>query len=175
MLRPCALSPSTSAPSAPSPWFCWPGVARRPVTFFCFAKRKSPKVTQWGFAHFAKRSYANTKRRPAVWVPSLRYGQPAVLDYGGVSRKLASLRQARSLIRLRLRSSAQPGRGNRERGQIPTRTRLGESLFLQVFGVLSSAVGYLAVRYSGAPCGCAEERRARRIRAKTCLSEASCF
>jgi hypothetical protein len=30
----------------------WPGMARRPVTFFCFAKRKSPK-----------------KRRPAVWVP----------------------------------------------------------------------------------------------------------
>ena len=25
------------------------------------------------------------------------------------------------------------------------------------------------------PCGCAEERRSRRIRAKTCLSEASCF
>jgi hypothetical protein len=31
---------------------CWPGIARQQVTFFCFAKRKSPK-----------------KRRPAVWVP----------------------------------------------------------------------------------------------------------
>jgi len=134
---------------APSAEACWPGVARRPVTFFCFAKRKSPK-----------------KRRPAVWVPSLRCGQPALLDYGGVSRKLASLKHARSLIRLRLRCSAQPGRGNRdrERGPIPTRTRRGESLFLPVFGVLSPAVGYLAVRYSGSPCGCAEERRARRIR-----------
>ena len=52
---------------------CWPGVARRPVTFFCFAKRKSPK-----------------KRRPAVWVPALRYGQPAVLEPSGV--RLNSLR-----------------------------------------------------------------------------------
>jgi hypothetical protein len=104
---------------------CWPGVARRQVTFFCFAKRKSPK-----------------KRRPAVWVPTLRFGQPAVLEASGVWHKLASLRHARSLIRLPLRSSAQPGRGNREPNtkykeliQIPTRTRHGESLLLQVFGI----------------------------------------
>jgi hypothetical protein len=51
----------------------WPGVARQQVTFFCFAKRKSPK-----------------KRRPAVWVPTLRYGQPAVLEPSGV--RLNSLR-----------------------------------------------------------------------------------
>jgi len=61
--------------------------------------------------------------------------------------KLATLRFAqttRSLIRLSLRSSAQPGRGNRdrERGQIQTRTRHGVSLWFSVFGVLSSAVGY---------------------------------
>jgi len=49
------------------------GVARQQVTFFCFAKRKSPK-----------------KRRPAVWVPPLRYGQPAVLEPSGV--RLNSLR-----------------------------------------------------------------------------------
>jgi len=52
---------------------CWPGIARQQVTFFCFAKRKSPK-----------------KRRPAVWVPALRYGQPAVLEPSGV--RLNSLR-----------------------------------------------------------------------------------
>ena len=46
---------------------------RQQVTFFCFAKRKSPK-----------------KRRPAVWVPTLRFGQPAVLEPSGVS--LNSLR-----------------------------------------------------------------------------------
>jgi len=40
------------------------------------------------FLCFAKEKYAK-ERRPAVWVPPLRYGQPAVLDYGGVSRKLA--------------------------------------------------------------------------------------
>ena len=38
----------------------------RAVTFFCFAKRKSPKVTEWDFAHFAKRSYAKAKRRAEV-------------------------------------------------------------------------------------------------------------
>ena len=37
-------------------------------------------------------------------------------------------------------------------------------------GVWYSAVWYSAVRSSGSPCGCAEERRSRRIRAKTCLS-----
>jgi hypothetical protein len=38
---------------------------------------------------FASPKKVSKKRRPAVWVPTLRYGQPAVLDYGGVSRKLA--------------------------------------------------------------------------------------
>ena len=47
------------------------------------------------------------KGDPTVCVPSLRYGQPAVLSPAGVSCKLASLRQARALIRLALRSSAQ--------------------------------------------------------------------
>ena len=59
---------------------CWPGVARRPVTFFCFAKRKSPK-----------------KRRPAVRVPALRFGQPAVLEPSGVSLELATLRFAQTI------------------------------------------------------------------------------
>ncbi len=43
-----------------------------------------------------------------VWVPSLRYGQPAVLTESGVELELASLRQSLALIRFRLRSSAQP-------------------------------------------------------------------
>ncbi len=47
-------------------WVPEPGVARRPVTFLCFAKEKSPK-----------------ERRPAVWVPALRFGQSALLDSGG--------------------------------------------------------------------------------------------
>jgi hypothetical protein len=47
------------------------------------------------------------KGDPTVCVPPLRYGQPAVLSPAGVSCKLASLKQARALIRLALRSSAQ--------------------------------------------------------------------
>jgi hypothetical protein len=43
-----------------------------------------------------------------VWVPSLRYGQPAVLAEIGVELELASLRQSLALIRFRLCSSAQP-------------------------------------------------------------------
>ena len=46
------------------------------------------------------------KGDPAVCVPALRCGQPAVLGPAGVTCKLAALRQARALIRLALRSSA---------------------------------------------------------------------
>ena len=71
-------------------------------------------------------------------------------------------------------------RGNRERGQ-KTKNQdkykqglamaspcgfLYSGFCLRLFGISSPA---------STPCGCAEERRARRIRAKTCLSEASCF
>jgi len=71
---------------------CRPGVARRQVTFFCFAKRKSPK-----------------KRRPDGPGP-LRCapGQPAVLAENGAELELAALKQSLVLIRLRLRSSARP-------------------------------------------------------------------
>ena len=48
------------------------------------------------------------KGDPMVWVPALRYGQPAVLAENGVRHKLASLKQVPALIRFRLRSSAQP-------------------------------------------------------------------
>ena len=59
------------------------------------------------------------KGDPAVCVPPLRYGQPAVLGYGGGpqnSLHFVPLRQLRPLSRLRLRSSAQPegsGSGHR--------------------------------------------------------------
>jgi hypothetical protein len=46
------------------------------------------------------------KGDPGACVPSLRCGQPAVLGPAGVSCKLASLKQARALIRLTLCSSA---------------------------------------------------------------------
>jgi hypothetical protein len=57
-------------------------------------------------------SFASPKERkqrkgdPAVCDPTLRFGQPAVLTFRGVSPKLASLKQGRALIRETLRSSA---------------------------------------------------------------------
>ncbi|MDP3828583.1 MAG: hypothetical protein Q8Q74_18675, partial [Polaromonas sp.] len=48
------------------------------------------------------------KGDPMVWVPSLRYGQPAVLAEIGVELELATLRQSLTLIRFRLCSSTQP-------------------------------------------------------------------
>ena len=60
------------------------------LLFFCFAKSKVSK----------------RKGGPAVCDPSLRLGYLAVLGSAGVACKLASLRQARALIRLNLRSSA---------------------------------------------------------------------
>ena len=117
-------------PSPPSSWVCWPGVARRQVTFFCFAKRKSPK-----------------KRRPAVWVPPLRYGQPALLDCGGGLAKLASLRYAQTTRSLIPPPSALLGPARTGKSGIPkpnteyqyrtpkqTRTRHGVSLFLWYSG-----------------------------------------
>jgi len=56
------------------------------------------------------------KGDPAVCVPPLRCGQPAVLGYGGGpqnSLHFVPLRQLRPLSRLRLRSSAQPEGGAR--------------------------------------------------------------
>jgi len=37
----------------------------------------------------AKKKVSKEKGDPMVWVPSLRYGQPAVLDKSGVSLELA--------------------------------------------------------------------------------------
>ena len=72
-----------------------------------------------------------------VWVPSLRYGQPAVLAQNGVALELAALRQSLALIRFRLRSSAQPDGGGeqkhmRVRGDLTreARHRLPESAFI---------------------------------------------
>jgi hypothetical protein len=89
--------------------------------------------------------------------------------------KLASLKQTRSLIRLNLRSSAHPEGVGKEyqtteyQYRIPeeTRTRHGESL-------LSFDWSFVFVPRSRLPRpGWAEERRGKRIRAGTCLSEAS--
>ncbi|MES2282276.1 MAG: hypothetical protein V4542_12770, partial [Pseudomonadota bacterium] len=49
------------------PFTTKPGVARRLVTFLLLRQKQSNQK----------------KRRPDVWVPTLRCGQPAVLDYAG--------------------------------------------------------------------------------------------
>ena len=78
----------------------WPGLAPAgEVLFFASPKQSTQK-----------------KGDPTGCVPSLRYGQPAVLASSGVSLKLASLKQSRALIRWPLRSSAHP-EGNPETGQ----------------------------------------------------------
>jgi len=71
-------------------WLGWPGVARRQVTFFCFAKRKSPK-----------------KRRPCCLRPCASLRAPCGAQSSRGPRKLASLKQRAALIRLAFRSSAQ--------------------------------------------------------------------
>jgi hypothetical protein len=82
-----------------------PGAALSPrrATYCSFA---SPKESR------------QRKGDPGACVPSLRYGQPAVLAPSGVPLELASLRQSRALIRLKLRSSARSqGFWGRIRGQ----------------------------------------------------------
>ena len=54
----------------------------------------------------AKKKVSKEKGDPAVCVPALRSGQPAVLGPAGAGLELASLRQSPVLIRLDLRSSA---------------------------------------------------------------------
>jgi hypothetical protein len=68
------------------PCTCWPGVARRQLTFLCLAKERRPYCL----------------RPPSL---ALR-GQPAVLGPAGAGLELAALRQSPVLIRLDLRSSA---------------------------------------------------------------------
>jgi hypothetical protein len=205
------------------------------VNFLAEASKPCFQSGTWLFFEFRCRSIAAAgdslsfaspkeskprKGDPGVCVPSLRYGQPAVLAPSGVPLELASLRQSRALIRLDLRSSAHsqgfggtgsdtdsdPGRNHLciatifiaacarftwARGLNHLRTR-------RTSGFLGSDRNFAAER-SAAPEGraegaanlgsdpknarvriflplpsvCAEERRARRIRASDCLSEAS--
>ncbi len=135
---------------------------------------------------FASPKESNQRKGdPTVCVPSLRYGQPAVLGYGGGpqnSLHCVPLRQLRPLSRLRLRSSAQPeGSGSGHRCARPPKP-FGPSL-------RSAAAAALAIGRNGRarplhtrtrhgaltliPSGCAEERSVSRTRARSCLSEAS--
>ena len=75
-------------------------------------------AAQWLSFASPKESHQR-KGDPTRCVPSLRCGQPAVLSFAGVSlnsRRFASLKQTRALIRQNLRSSAHP-EGNPKTGQ----------------------------------------------------------
>ena len=74
----------------------------------------------------AKKKVSKEKGDPAVCVPPLRYGQPAVLGPDGAGLELATLRQSPVLVRLALRSSAHTEgwwRRERIRDRAPARTR----------------------------------------------------
>ncbi len=105
------------------------------------------------------------KGDPTVWVLPLRSRQPVLLDGGG---GLARTRFAQTIASpdpasLCAARPSQTGVGE-EDGFGETRTRQGASL---------SESGFVFGSRTHPPSGCAEERKSRRIRAGTCLSEAS--
>ena len=127
---------------------CWPGVARRQVTFFCFAKRKSPK-----------------KRRPDGPGPSASLQATC-----GARRKWgrALTRFAQTVARPDPLSAALlgPARRVRRRNADTHPGRRGRAK-----RVLAGARSRTRIRSRlHHPSGCAEERRARRIRTGDCLS-----
>ncbi|ABM36318.1 hypothetical protein Pnap_1001 [Polaromonas naphthalenivorans CJ2] len=60
------------------------------------AGRESPGGDSLFFA--SPKKSKQKKGDPAVWVPSLRYGRPALPEKNGGRRKLASLKQRAALI-----------------------------------------------------------------------------
>lgn len=94
---------------APTPaGTCWPGFAPAGEVLGAWV---APAGRGWPGGHSL--SFASPKERkqrksePAVCVPALRFGQPAVLASGRGALELATLKQSRSLISLKLCSSAQ--------------------------------------------------------------------
>jgi hypothetical protein len=142
--------------------------ARRRTHFLCFAKESKQR-----------------KATPTGCVPPLRCGQPAVLTFRGVSSKLASLKQGRALIRETLRSSAHPeGAADQQAfAALGIRTANIHQPRAKSMEIPTAAgakrtqrPGGRATRWpdrSPSPSGCAEERSVSRIRARSCLSEAS--
>jgi len=128
---------------------------------------------------FASPKESNQRKGdPAVCVPSLRYGQPAVLgESGGPQNSLhfVALRQLRPLSRFPLRSSAQPegsDPGHRcARPQITSGPSLRSAAAIGRSGrarTLHTRTRHGALTLI--PSGCAEERSVSRTRARSCLS-----
>ena len=87
---------------------CWPGFAPAGEVLGAWV---APAGRGWPGGHSL--SFASPKERkqrksePAVCDPALRFGQPAVLASGRGALELATLKQSRTLISLKLCSSAQ--------------------------------------------------------------------
>ncbi len=147
-------------------------VVRRESAPLSSAGRDRPAGDSLFFA--SPKKSKQKKGDPTCCVPPLRYGQPAVLGPAGVS--LNSLRSNNAIPDPSgppLLGASRRGWGRNTNTQQPktepriheeTKTRRGESLSVFVFGFgLQSPLPI-------APCGCAEERRGKRIRARDCLS-----
>jgi len=143
----------------------------RQSRFSCADRRASHA----GFAHFAKRSYANTKshqKKAPLLSATLRCatGDLRWEVSAGVLLELAALKQSQALI-----PPPPPIAGAATRGKSGT----GHCFARRTANIRDAqrAVTVLgfAERSDGSPrpSGCAEERRAQRIRACDCLSAAS--
>src|SRR6185436_12373593 len=97
--------------------------------------------------------------------PSLRYGQPALLDCGGGLAKLATLKQRQPLSLLRLRCSAQPGRGS-PKYQIPNSNTNKDTPWRVL---VSSGIRY----FSPTPLWMRRGAEVQADKGSRCLSEAS--
>ncbi len=147
-------------------------------------------AAQWLSFASPKESHQR-KGDPTRCVPSLRCGQPAVLGFGGVSlnsRRFASLKQTRALIRQNLRSSAHPEGNPREpdirtghcfaalrsapnaRAQAPRAAQTGPSEAMARVAVRLSHPCWLRLRRGG--CGVSMGASARMPR---CLARRSCL
>jgi len=134
----CALpSLSTSVPSAPSAWFCWPGLAPAGEALFFASPKKSTQKKGDPQSGSLRCATGNLRCSTAegVWLNSLR---------------CASLKQRQPLSLLRLRCSAQPGRGNRNRGsntqyqyRTPNANKDTPWRVLVFFGIRGSVFGCL--------------------------------
>ena len=135
------------------------GIAWHATHFFCFAKKSKQKKATRSLGPYA----------------SLRATCGARLRRGLAQTRLR-LKQARSLIRLRLRSSAQPGRGNRkrERGQktnTKEQTKTNKDSPRRV--LVASGIRYLDLVFLPHPFWMRRGAQGQTDQGSRCLSEAS--
>lgn len=152
---------------------CWPGFAPAGEVLGAWV---APAGRGWPGGHSL--SFASPKERkqrksePAVCDPALRFGQPAVLAPGRGALELASLKQSRALISLKLCSSAQTEgpRTTQSARLVALRATLPDALTPWLFNTArakQSAVALAAVEAGLSSAGAGGKR------AGDCLSEAS--